>query len=343
MTRELRAVEWVGDGLALIDQTALPHRKEVLRVADVDALVDAIRRLVVRGAPAIGAAGAYGVALALLQGEREGWDRTRIREEVARVRAARPTAVNLAVSVDRVLARLDEGVTAVLAEAAAVQREDVEANHALGGHGADWLLKRQGEDRQLRVLTHCNTGALATAGWGTALGVIRELHARGRLETVYADETRPLLQGSRLTAWELAEEGIAHYVQADGAAAGTILRREVDVAVVGADRIAANGDTANKVGTVAIALACAHAGIPFIVAAPTTTVDLATASGEDITIELRGEEEVLEWAGIRTAPAASRGHNPAFDVTPGSLVTALVTERGVLEVSAGELPSEHLA
>ncbi|MFD5145803.1 S-methyl-5-thioribose-1-phosphate isomerase [Streptomyces sp. NPDC058401] len=343
MTRELRAVEWVGDALALIDQTALPHRKEVLRVADVDALVDAIRRLVVRGAPAIGAAGAYGVAIALLQGEREGWDRTRIRAEIARIREARPTAVNLAVSVDRVLARLDEGVTAVLEEAVAVQREDVEANHALGAHGADWLLKRLDEDRPLRILTHCNTGALATAGWGTALGVIRELHARGRLETVYADETRPLLQGSRLTAWELAEEGIAHYVQADGAAAGTILRGEVDAAVVGADRIAGNGDTANKVGTVGIALACAHAGIPFIVAAPTTTVDLATASGAEITIELRGEDEVLEWGGIRTAPAASRGHNPAFDVTPGSLVTALVTERGVLEVSSGELPADHLS
>ncbi|MFE2327139.1 S-methyl-5-thioribose-1-phosphate isomerase [Streptomyces sp. NPDC059385] len=342
MTRELRAVEWVGDGLALIDQTALPHRKAVLHVADVDALVDAIVRLVVRGAPAIGAAGAYGVAIALLQGEREGWDRTRIREEVARIRAARPTAVNLAVSVDRVLATLDDGLTAVLAEAAAVQREDVEANHALGAHGVDWLLKRLDEDRPLRILTHCNTGALATAGWGTALGVIRELHARGQLETVYADETRPLLQGARLTAWELAEEGIAHYVQADGAAAGTILRGEVDAVVVGADRIAANGDTANKVGTVALALACAHAGIPFIVAAPTTTVDLATVSGEDIPIELRGEEEVLEWAGVRTAPAGSRGHNPAFDVTPGSLVTALVTERGVLEVSAGELPSDHL-
>ncbi|GLX16579.1 S-methyl-5-thioribose-1-phosphate isomerase [Streptomyces lavendulae] len=343
MTRELRAVEWTGDGLALIDQTALPHSEEVLRVTDVDGLVDAVRRLVVRGAPAIGAAGAYGVAIALLQAEREGWDETRIRAEVARIRAARPTAVNLAVSVDRVLARLDGGVAAVLDEAAAVQREDVEANHALGAHGADWLLKRQGGDRPLRVLTHCNTGALATAGWGTALGVIRELHARERLETVYADETRPLLQGARLTAWELVQEGIAHYVQADGAAAGTILRGEVDAAVVGADRIAANGDTANKVGTVGIALACAYAGIPFVVAAPTTTVDLATAHGDDITIELRDEQEVLEWAGVRTAPAGSRGHNPAFDVTPGALVTALVTERGVLEVSAGELPGLHLA
>ncbi|WP_424217110.1 S-methyl-5-thioribose-1-phosphate isomerase (plasmid) [Streptomyces sp. BI20] len=341
--QELRAVEWTGDSLALIDQTALPQHTRTLVVRDVDALVDAIRRLVVRGAPAIGAAGAYGVALALLQGEREGWDAERLRAEIARIRAARPTAVNLMVSVDRVLARLDEGVDAVLAEALAVQREDVEANHAMGAHGADWLIKKVGVDRPLRILTHCNTGALATAGWGTALGVIRELHARGLVEVVYADETRPLLQGARLTAWELDQEGIAHFVQADGAAAGTILRGEVDAAIVGADRIAANGDTANKVGTVGVALACADAGIPFLVAAPTSTVDLATAGGDAIHIEMRDGAEVLEWGGVRTAPAASRGHNPAFDVTPGRLVTALVTERGVLEVSAGELPGEHLA
>nr|WP_106976967.1 S-methyl-5-thioribose-1-phosphate isomerase [Streptomyces sp. NRRL S-920] len=330
--------------LSLIDQTALPHILERLDVTTVDQLIDAIVRLVVRGAPAIGAAGGYGVALAMAQAEREGWDRARLDAEIARVRAARPTAVNLMVCVDRVAARVDEGITAVLAEADAVVREDLEANHAMGAHGADWLLKRvgPGTDRPLRVLTHCNTGALATAGWGTALGVIRELHARGRIEAVYADETRPLLQGARLTAWELVQEGIPHYVQADGAAAGTILRGEVDAAIVGADRIAANGDTANKVGTVAIALACAHAGIPFMVAAPTTTVDLATPTGDAIHIELRGEDEVLEWAGVRTAPTSSRGHNPAFDVTPGSLVTALVTERGVLEVGAGELPGDHL-
>jgi methylthioribose-1-phosphate isomerase len=342
MPQELRAVDWTGSSLALIDQTALPHRTETREIHDVDALVDAIQRLVVRGAPAIGAAGAYGVALALLQGGREGWDRSEVRAAVARIREARPTAVNLMVCVDRVMTRFDEGLEAVLAEAAAVQREDVEANRAMGVYGADWLLKRVGADRPLRILTHCNTGALATAGWGTALGVIRELHARGQVEVVYADETRPLLQGSRLTAWELVQEGIPHYVQADGAAAGTILRGEVDAAVVGADRIAANGDTANKVGTVGVALACADAGIPFLVAAPTTTVDLSTASGTDIHIELRGEDEVLEWAGVRTAPAESRGHNPAFDVTPGRLVTGLVTERGVIEVSAGELPGEHL-
>ncbi|MFD8003647.1 S-methyl-5-thioribose-1-phosphate isomerase [Streptomyces mirabilis] len=342
MPQELRAVDWTGSSLALIDQTVLPHRTETREIRDVDGLVDAIQRLVVRGAPAIGAAGAYGVALALLQGEREGWSAEETRAAVARIRAARPTAVNLMVCVDRVMARFDEGLDAVLAEAAAVQREDVEANRAMGAYGADWLLKKVGVDRPLRVLTHCNTGALATAGWGTALGVIRELHARGLVEVVYADETRPLLQGSRLTAWELVQEGIPHYVQADGAAAGTILRGEVDAAIVGADRIAANGDTANKVGTVGIALACADAGIPFLVAAPTTTVDLTTARGADIHIELRGEDEVLEWSGIRTAPSGSRGHNPAFDVTPGRLVTGLVTERGVLEISAGELPAHHL-
>ncbi|MFD9655429.1 S-methyl-5-thioribose-1-phosphate isomerase [Streptomyces mirabilis] len=342
MPQELRAVDWTGSSLALIDQTVLPHRTETREIRDVDGLVDAIQRLVVRGAPAIGAAGAYGVALALLQGEREGWSAEETRAAVARVRAARPTAVNLMVCVDRVMARFDEGLDAVLAEAAAVQREDVEANRAMGAYGADWLLKKVGVDRPLRVLTHCNTGALATAGWGTALGVIRELHARGLVEVVYADETRPLLQGSRLTAWELVQEGIPHYVQADGAAAGTILRGEVDAAIVGADHIAANGDTANKVGTVGVALACADAGIPFLVAAPTTTVDLATATGADIHIELRGEDEVLEWSGIRTAPSGSRGHNPAFDVTPGRLVTGLVTERGVLEISAGELPAHHL-
>ncbi|MGY0063271.1 S-methyl-5-thioribose-1-phosphate isomerase [Streptomyces sp. LZ34] len=343
MSQQLRAVEWAEDGLWLIDQTALPGRLERLRVGDVDTLVEAIQRLVVRGAPAIGAAGAYGVVLAALQAEREGWDRTALLEAVSRVREARPTAVNLAVCVDRVLPLLDQGREAALAEAHAVLREDERANRAMGAYGADWLVKRVAADRPLRLLTHCNTGALATAGWGTALGVVRELHARGLVEVVYADETRPLLQGSRLTAWELAHEGIPHYVQADGAAAGTILRGEVDAAIVGADRIAANGDTANKVGTVGIALACADAGIPFLVAAPMTTVDLATGSGADIHIELRGEREVLEWGGVRTAPAASRGHNPAFDVTPGRLVTALVTERGVLEVAAGELPGEHLA
>lgn len=340
---ELRAVEWAADHLRLIDQTALPDRLEHIEIRTTSQLVDAIVRLVVRGAPAIGAAGAYGVAVALIQGEREGWNREQVLAAVQRVREARPTAVNLAVCVDRVLPLVDEGLDAVVAEAVAIQREDVQANRDMGAYGADWLIKHTGLDRPLRLLTHCNTGALATAGWGTALGVIRELHSRGMVELVYADETRPLLQGSRLTAWELDYEGIPHRVQVDGAAAGTILRGEVDGAIVGADRIAANGDTANKIGTVGVALACADAGIPFLVAAPTTTVDVATASGDDIHIELRDGDEVVAWGGVRTAPPSTRGHNPAFDVTPGRLITALVTERGVLDFTAGELPGTHLA
>ncbi|MEV7416162.1 S-methyl-5-thioribose-1-phosphate isomerase [Streptomyces sp. NPDC089919] len=303
MTRELRAVEWTGTALSLIDQTALPDRLERLEVREVATLVDAVVRLAVRGAPAIGAAGAYGVALALLEARREGWDDAELAAAVARIRGARPTAVNLAVCVDRVAARLPEGLDAVLAEAHAVLREDLEANRAMGVLGADWLLARTGTDRPLRLLTHCNTGALATAGWGTALGVVRELHRRGMLETVYVDETRPLLQGARLTAWELAQEGIPHRVQVDGAASSAIVGGLVDAAVVGADRITANGDTANKVGTLGVALACAHADVPFMVAATTATLDLATADGAGVRIEMRDETTT----GDRTAaPQGSR-------------------------------------
>jgi methylthioribose-1-phosphate isomerase len=334
-------VSWTGDALRLIDQTVLPGRLEYLEVREVDVLVDAIRRLVVRGAPALGVTGAYGVAVAMLQAEREGWDRAALEAAVDRIRTARPTAVNLAGGVDRVRPLVDAGFAAVTAEAERVLREDVAANRAIGVHGADWIAARVSR-RPLRVLTHCNAGSLATAGWGTALGVVRELHARGLLEMVYADETRPLLQGSRLTAWELAHDGIPHRVQADAAAASTILRGLVDVAVVGADRIAVNGDVANKIGTVGVALACADAGIPFVVAAPWGTVDPDTATGEGIPIELRDGGEVLEWEGTRTAPAGSPGFNPAFDVTPARLVAALVTETGVLEPARGRTPGEAL-
>jgi methylthioribose-1-phosphate isomerase len=208
--------------------------------------------------------------------------------------------------------------------------EDVAANHALSERGADWLLRRC-PDRPLRVLTHCNTGTLATTAWGTALGIVRELHARGRIDVVHVDETRPLLQGSRLTAWELQADGIDHVVQVDSAAAGAILRGLIDAVVIGADRIAANGDTANKVGSVGLALACADAGIPFVVAAPWSTVDLATPDGAGITIEERAAAEVVALGGVPTAPAGSRVFNPAFDVTPARLIDAVVTERGVAE------------
>jgi methylthioribose-1-phosphate isomerase len=337
MTDDVRTVEWAGDGLRLLDQTVLPGRVEHVVVRDVEALVDAIRRLVVRGAPALGVAGAFGVAVAMLQAEREGWDGAARDAAIARVREARPTAVNLAAGVDRAAPLVPKGVDAVVAEAQALLDEDVRGNRAIGAFGADWITART-PGRPLRILTHCNAGALATAGWGTALGVVRELHGRGRVETVYADETRPLLQGARLTAWELVRAGIPCLVQADGAAPGAILRGLVDVAVIGADRIAANGDTANKVGSVGVALACAEAGVPLVVAAPWSTVDLALASGDGIPIEERSAGEVLAWGGVRTAPDGAGASNPAFDVTPARLVTALVTETGVLEVAKGETP-----
>jgi methylthioribose-1-phosphate isomerase len=335
----VQCIAWAGDALRIIDQTVLPDRLEYLELRDVDALVDAIQRLAVRGAPALGAAGAYGVVIALRQAEREGWDDDTVAAAIARVRAARPTAANLAAGVDRVVPYAVKGVKAVLAEAHAVLAEDQNGNRAMGVHGADWITARLGATRPLRVLTHCNTGSLATTGWGTGLGVVRELHTRGLIELVYADETRPLLQGSRLTAWELAQDGIPYRVQVDGAAASTICGGLVDVAIIGADRIAANGDVVNKIGSLGVALACADAGIPFVVAAPWTTVDLAVASGAEIRIERRAEDEVLGWGGTTVAPADSRGFNPAFDVTPARLVTALATDTGVLEVGTGQTPA----
>lgn len=328
-----RTVQWL-DGsvpaVRLLDQTRLPGEEVYVDAADVDTLVSAIRRLAVRGAPALGAVGALGVAVALAQGAREGWDDARLHREIGRLRAARPTAVNLAWAVDRVLPLVAEGPAAVLAEASRVVAEDEAANRHLSKLGADWLVAHC-PPRPLRLLTHCNTGTLATTAWGTALGIVRELHARGAVELVHVDETRPLLQGARLTAWELAADGIDHVVQVDSAAPGAILRGIVDAVVIGADRIAGNGDTANKVGSVGLALACADAGVPFVVAAPWSTVDLATPDGTGIVIEERDTAEVTSLAGVPTAPAGTRAYNPAFDVTPARLIDAVVTERGVAE------------
>jgi methylthioribose-1-phosphate isomerase len=345
----VRTVEWLDrpvPAVRLLDQTRLPAEEIHLEAADVDTLVDAIARLAVRGAPALGAVGALGVVIALAQGAREGWAEDRLRREIERLRTARPTAVNLAWAVDRVGAFLADGPDAVLAEARRVLDEDEAANRALSARGADWLL-RHCPDRPLRVLTHCNTGTLATTAWGTGLGIVRELHARGRLDLVHVDETRPLLQGSRLTAWELAADGIDHVVQVDSAAAGAILRGLVDAVVIGADRIAANGDTANKIGSVGLALACADAGIPFVVAAPWSTVDLATPDGAGIAIEERARGEVIAIEGVPTAPTGSRAFNPAFDVTPARLIDAVATERGVAEpkrtpdMTALDMPAPH--
>ena len=327
---EIQAVQYRDGTIVLLDQTQLPGVETYVDCTDVDAIVDAVVRLVVRGAPALGAVGGYGVAVAMTQSDREGWSSERLQAEVIRIRDARPTAVNLAWGVDRVSPHMAGGIAAVVGEADAIAREDVAANRALAELGADWIMSRV-EHRPLRLLTHCNTGALATTGWGTALGIIRTLAGRGVVELVYADETRPLLQGARLTAWELQREGIPYVVQADGAASSTILRGLVDCALIGADRIARNGDTANKIGSVGVALACHAAGIPFVVAAPSSTVDLATLSGDDIQIELRDGREVTTLAGVLTTPPQAQGFNPAFDVTPARYISAIVSERAVVE------------
>ncbi len=314
-----RTIRWVGDGIELVDQTALPEVR-VVTVHTVDDLVDAIRRLVVRGAPALGAAGALGVALAAR--ELDGPD---LAAAAGRLAAARPTAVNLAVGVRRALAAAADGPEAVLTAATAVLDEDVAACRAIGARGAALLAEVCGEG-PLRLHTHCNAGALATVEWGTALGIVRSLHEAGRVAHVVVDETRPLLQGSRITAVELAAIGVPHCVVVDSAGPFIIARGLVDAVVVGADRVAANGDVANKIGTFPLALAAAHAGIPFVVAAPESTVDQDTPDGAAIEIEERAGDEVLVVGGARMAPTGSGAWNPAFDVTPAALVTAVVTE-----------------
>jgi S-methyl-5-thioribose-1-phosphate isomerase len=330
----VRTIEWRDDHVVLVDQTRLPHDTVWLEVADVDTMIDAIRRLAVRGAPAIGVAGGFAVALAARRAEAEGRGEDDVRAEAERIAAARPTAVNLAWAVRRVLARLPEGADAVLAEARAVCEEDVVTNRALAERGADLVMALTAAP--VRVHTHCNAGGLACVEWGTALGIVRALHERGVLTSVTADETRPLLQGSRLTAFELAEQGIAHRIVVDGAGPSVIALGLADVVIVGADRIAANGDVANKIGTYPLALAAARAGVPFVVAAPESTVDPSTATGADIEIEQRDPAEVLGAGDARVAPASSDALNLAFDVTPADLVTAIVTERRVIRPALGE-------
>jgi methylthioribose-1-phosphate isomerase len=336
----VRSIDWRDDRIVLIDQTALPHELRTVEVTTVDGLVDAIVRLAVRGAPALGAAGALGVLVAVRQARREGWDADTLHAAIDRVRAARPTAVNLAWGVDRARTRLAEGAEAVEREARAVLAEDAEANRAIGERGADLVAELVGDKDapNLSLHTHCNSGGLATVEWGTALGIVRTLHERGRRIEVFVDETRPLLQGSRLTAWELADLGVPYRLVVDGAGPGLIARGLVDAVVVGADRIAGNGDVVNKVGTYPLALAAARAGVPFVVAAPESTIDRNTPTGDEIELDTRDADEVLGWAGVRTAPPDADALNIAFDLTPADLVTAIVTERRVVRPAAGEKP-----
>jgi methylthioribose-1-phosphate isomerase len=328
----IRAVLWQEERLQLLDQRILPHQHTYLSYDDPAAVAQAIRDMVVRGAPAIGVTAAYGVVLAARKRFRSAeaaW-RDHIKEDIARLAAARPTAVNLFWALERMESRMaglgaDDPEPALLAEARAIHEEDIAANYRMGELGAA-LIEGEGG----AVLTHCNTGSLATGGYGTALGVIRSAFAAGRISHVYADETRPWLQGARLTAWELVQDHIPVTLLADGAAAHLMKLGKVSWVIVGSDRIAANGDVANKIGTYSAAVNARYHGVKFMVVAPASTVDMSLASGDLIPIESRSPDEVLSLAGQRVAAPGAEGWNPAFDVTPAELIDAIVTERGVV-------------
>jgi methylthioribose-1-phosphate isomerase len=334
----IQAVRWAPDGVAVrvVDQRRLPAEVAERDLRTVEEVCEAIATLAVRGAPAIGVAGAMGLVVSLASHSGSAPDEfwARARSYASRIRATRPTAVNLAWAVDRLLARAEAsragGTTApaellevMRADATALLDEDREMCRRIGEHGLSLV------PDGARVLTHCNAGALATTGIGTALAPIYLATQQGRRVEVLVDETRPLLQGSRLTAWELSRAGIPVTVMTDGMAASVMRSGGVDLCLVGADRIAANGDVANKIGTYAVAVAARHHGIPFYVAAPTSTFDAGTPSGDAIVIEQRSADEVVCGFGRLTAPAGVRVHNPAFDVTPAALVTAIVSDRGV--------------
>ena len=331
----IEAVRWSpsGDAVRIIDQRLLPGAYVERDLRTVDEVCDAIRTLAVRGAPAIGICGAMGL-VAAVRGHAAStpYDfRQELRRAAARIREARPTAVNLAWGIDRMLrcAESANGSNAELlekltGEATAILDEDRAMCEAIGEVGATLLADGA------RVLTHCNAGALATGGIGTALAPVYIATRRGRRVVVYADETRPLMQGSRLTAWELQRAGIPVTVIADNMAASLMALGAIDIVLVGADRIAANGDVANKIGTYGVAVLAQYHGIPFYVAAPSSTIDVATPTGRDIVIEQRGREEVLHPFGTETAPFGVAVCNPAFDVTPAALVTGIVTDRGVV-------------
>ena len=327
-------LRWRDGHLEMLDQRALPARTAYLQFESAEAVAEGIRAMVVRGAPAIGCAAAYGVALAALRLQHA--DGATFRDGLERASAllgaSRPTAVNLAWALARMRERWrtlagknpPEVARALLAAAHDILNDDLRLNHVLGEHGAALL------PDGARVLTHCNAGALATAGHGTALGVIRSAVAAGKRISVVADETRPFLQGARLTAWELAQDGIPVTLIADSAAGYLMSRGAIDAVIVGADRVAANGDVANKIGTYAVAVLAQRHGIPFYVACPLSTLDRSIERGAEIPIEERDAAEVTGYGGLRWAPDGTAARNPVFDVTPAALVTALVTEQGVV-------------
>lgn len=339
------AIRWNGDAatgiLELLDQRLLPTEETWIALHTADATADAIRDMVVRGAPAIGLTAAYGVVLAA-QELGVNLSLAALEPSMATLNASRPTAVNLHWALERMRALFASGATVTIdtlfAEAEAIRLEDIAANRRMGDFGAALL------PENCTILTHCNTGSLATAGYGTALGVIRSAFAEGKLKQVFADETRPYLQGARLTMWELMKDNIPSVLVSDNMAAYLMQQGEVQAVIVGADRIAANGDTANKIGTYGLAVLARHHGIPFYVAAPMSTVDMQTNDGSEIPIEERSTEEVVLVRETRIAPEGALARHPAFDVTPGELITAIITERGVVKppyrTSLGALASE---
>lgn len=312
----LQPVRWTDDGLMMLDQRLLPQREEWLTLRTWQDVEQAIRNMTVRGAPAIGISAAYGMALAA---------RSEDDFELALngLAASRPTAVNLFWALDRIRALSSRDFASVLAEAKRIEEEDYAMNLSIGELGAG-LIQPNG-----RILTICNTGAIATSGHGTALGIIRTAHSQGKVQQVYSCETRPRQQGLRLTAWELMKEGIPFQSIVDSAAASLFRAGKVDAVIAGADRIAANGDTANKVGTYMLAVLASHHGVPFYIAAPSSTLDPSMADGSSIPIEERSSEEITHIEGVPVAPAGCPVWNPGFDVTPGALITAIITERAV--------------
>lgn len=314
----------------------LPHEVSHLYITDVSSLVDAIKRLSVRGAPAIGVAGAYGVALAVREHPSSGIG---LEGAIRSIREARPTAVNLARMVDRVAGLVSEGFDRVLSEAHQIRDEELAASLSMGDYGAD-LVEELVARRPVRAMTICNTGGLATVERGTALAVIQTLFERDELEEAIPLETRPLLQGGRLTTWELKQMGAPFRLVVDSAGPFLLVRGYADVVVVGADRIARNGDTANKIGTFSLALGARHAGVPFLVVAPESTIDVSTETGDHIEIEDRGAAEVVGAAGRIFAPEGTAAINLAFDVTPAELITAIVTDRRVIRLDRGQTLDE---
>ena len=329
--KPVRTIAWDEEGLVILDQRRLPDEEAYLRLDDVDAVIDAIRDMAVRGAPAIGITAAYGVAVAARNHVSAGTsDRAvGLRRDIERLGAARPTAVNLRWALARMSAILerapDDLVDALIKEARVIHNEEIEANQKMALLGADLI------EPGSCVYTHCNTGALATGGSGTALAVIRQAWHENRLGKIFAGETRPWLQGARLTAWELAREQIPVTVAPDSAAAFLMQRGQIQWVILGADRVAANGDVANKIGTYSLAVAARHHGVRFMVVAPVSTVDFSTASGADIELEQRPAAEIWRAAASTPAPACVDVTNPAFDVTPAELIDVFVAEKGVVE------------